>query len=218
MDLLIISTRFIHTDHLEFPRMYRAWRVNSFQGHETRSKTMHHVKSVTELRIAPTLAAFNWVTRYNLSCSCFNPVFNFPLLSLTLSSFPQILCVTVSFSPFSRFFVGFLAITSREIATRAVSPKTRLQLAEFHPLDDWNERGRGTCFFFFFRRKLLIWPMYSGHFGRCSALLLIFFYRKNPRINGYALVCARILFWCGCNFRGEIFNGRTLGWKRMRGR
>lgn len=101
MDLLIISTRFIHTDHLEFPRMYRAWRVNSFQGHETRSKTMHHVKSVTELRIAPTLAAFNWVTRYNLSCSCFNPVFNFSLLSLTLSSFPQILCVTVSLSLFT---------------------------------------------------------------------------------------------------------------------
>lgn len=87
----------MHTDHLEFPRVYRAWRVNSFQGHETRSKTMHHVKSVTELRIASRLdtAAFNWVTRYNLSCGCFNPVFNPPL---SLSSFSQILCVTVSLS------------------------------------------------------------------------------------------------------------------------
>lgn len=87
----------MHTDHLEFPRVYRAWRVNSFQGHETRSKTMHHVKSVTELRIASRLdtAAFNWVTRYNLSCGCFNPVFNPPL---SLSSFSQILCVTVFLS------------------------------------------------------------------------------------------------------------------------
>lgn len=206
MDLLIISTRFIHTDHLEFPRMYRAWRVNSFQGHETRSKTMHHVKSVTELRIAPTLAAFNWVTRYNLSCSCFNPVFNFPLLSLTLSSFPQILCVTVSFSPFSRFFVGFLAITSREIATRAVSPKTRLQLAEFHPLDDWNERGRGTCFFFFFRRKLLI-------FGRCIRAILV----DVPRCCSYfsigkihelmvMLLCARGYYSDAVAISGEKFS------------
>lgn len=159
----------MHTDHLEFPRVYRAWRVNSFQGHETRSKTMHHVKSVTELRIASRLdtAAFNWVTRYNLSCGCFNPVFNPPL---SLSSFSQILCVTVSLSlsPFSRFFVGFLAITSREIATRAVLPKTRLQLAESHPLDDWNKRGReGNLFFFFFRSKLLI-------FGRCIRVWSMF--------------------------------------------
>lgn len=129
---------------------------------------MHHVKSVTELRIAPTLdtAAFNWVTRYNLSCSCFNPVFN-PPLSFSLSPRFHKFCTSLSLSPFSRFFVGFLAITSREIATRAVSPKTRLQLAESHPLDDWSERGRGTCFFFFFRHKLLI-------FGRCIRVWSMF--------------------------------------------
>ena len=210
----------MHTDHLEFPRVYRAWRVNSFQGHETCSKTMHHVKSVTELRIASRLdtAAFNWVTRYNLSCGCFNPVFN-PPLSLSLSPRFHKFYASLSFSlsPFSRFFVGFLAITSREIATRAVSPKTRLQLAESHPLDDWNKRGReGNLFFFFFLSCWYLADVFG--FGRCSALLLIFSYRKNPRINGYALVCARILFWCGCNFRGEIFNGRTLEWRRMRGR
>lgn len=79
------------------------------------------------------------------------------------------------------------------------------------------EGGRETCFSFFFAVSCWYLADVFG-FGRCSALLLIFSYRKNPRINGYALVCAGILFWCGCNFRGEIFNGRTLGWRRMRGR
>lgn len=95
--------------------------------------------------------------------------------------------------------------------------KRGYNLQNFIPWTIETREGGELVFSFFFAVSCWYLADVFG-FGQCSALLLIFFYRKNPRINGYALVCARILFWCGCNFRGEIFNGRTLGWKRMRGR
>lgn len=125
---------------------------------------MHHVKSVTELRIAPTLdtAAFNWVTRYNLSCSCFNPVFNPPLSLVFINSVRH--CLSL---PFHGSSLDSSRLPREKLLLVPFRQKRGYNLQNLIPWTIGVREGGEPVFSFFFRHKSLI-------FGRCIRVWSMF--------------------------------------------